>query len=125
MANYRYKRCLIIPVANLEKTIKKLNAPMTWTDEDGETYSENSEFDFTYKICDTHIEIWDNNEYYNIDYLEELNALHYGCAMEFGYKFEPIREDEVHDKLEQAVKKDLGKDKYLEWEDNVRMSVYF
>ncbi len=125
MANYRYKRCLIIPVANLEKTIKKLNAPMTWTDEDGETYSESSEFDFTYKICDTHIEIWDNNEYYNIDYLEELNALHYGCAMEFGYKFEPIREDEVHDKLEQAVKKDLGKDKYLEWEDNVKMSVYF
>lgn len=125
MAQYRYKRTFIIPIANLEKTIKKLNAPMTWTDEDGETYSENSEFDFTYKICDTHIEIWDNNECYNIDYLEELNALHYGCAMEFGYKFEPITEDEVHDKLERAVKKDLGEDKYLEWEDNVRMSVYF
>lgn len=125
MAQYRYKRTFIIPVANLEKTIKSLNAPMTWTDEDGETYSENSEFDFTYKICDTHIEIWDNNEYYNIDYLENKNYMLSERAWEFGFKFEPETEDEVHDKLEQAIKKDLGENKYLEWEDSVKMSVYF
>ena len=125
MANYRYKRCFVIPVANLEKTIKELNAPEVWTDEDGETYTEKSLFDFQYKIEDTHIEIYDANEYYNIDYLENLNCLLHDCAMEFGFKYKPEREDKIHNQLEEAIKKDLGSDKYLEWENGVVMSVYF
>lgn len=125
MANYRYKRCLIIPIANLVKTIKELNSPEVWTDEDGEIYTDKSPFDFQYEIKDTHIEIYDANEYYNIDYLENLNCMLYDCAMEFGFKYEPEREDKVHNQLEKAIKEDLGSDKYLEWEDSVRMSVYF
>ena len=118
-------RRFTIPVSNLEKVIKELNTPSTWTDDDGTTYMDDSMFDFQYRIKDNHIEIFDTNEYYNIDYLEELNCEMYYASQEFGFKYEPTREDEIHDKIEAAIKKDLGKDKYLEWEDNVVMSVYF
>lgn len=47
----------------------------------------------------------------------------YDAAMEFGFKYEPCREDEVHDKLLAAIQKDLGKDYYLEWEDSVVMNI--
>ena len=115
------RRQFTIIVANLEKTIKKLNAPYEW--EDGTT--DKSEFDFQYKICPDHIEIFDANEYYNIDYLENKNCMLSERAWEFGFEFEPETEDDIHNKLERAIKKDLGDDKYLEWEDSVIMSVYF
>lgn len=106
---------------NLEKAIEELNAPYVW--EDGET--DPSMFKFCYNVHKNYITIYDENEYYNIDYLENSNCLAYECSLEFGYKFEPETEDKVHEKLERAIKKDLGKDKYLEWEDSVVMSVYF
>lgn len=106
---------------NLNKAIAELNAPYVW--EDGET--DDSLFNFTYRVFKNHIHIWDENEYYNIDYVENLNCLAYDAALEFGFKYEPTTEDEVHNKLERAIKKDLGNDKYLEWEDSVVMSVYF
>ena len=106
---------------NLDKAIAELNAPYVW--EDGET--DPSMFKFCYNVHKNYITIYDENEYYNIDYLEELNSTMYYGAQEFGFKFEPTTEDEVHDKLEKAIKKDLGNDKYLEWEDSVVMSVYF
>lgn len=112
-------------LTNLEKVIAELNAPTVW--EDGEV--DESRFDFTYR-CVNHeyhnvpiIEIYDRNECYYADYLEELNCLMYDAAQEFGFKYEPIREDEIHNKLNDAIKKDLGDDHYLEWEDNVVMSV--
>lgn len=106
---------------NLKKTIEELNADTVF--EDGESMP--SMFDFTYKVEDNHVRIYDANEYYNIDYLENLNYELSDAAEEFGFKYEPITEDEVHDKLTKAIQKDLGKDKYLEWEDYVVMSVYF
>lgn len=112
-------------LTNLEKVIAELNTPTVL--DDGDVLD--SMFDFTYK-CVNHeyhnvpvIEIYDRNEYYNIDYLEELNSEMYYAAQEFGFKYKPIREDEIHDKLNAAIKKDLGNDHYLEWENNVVMSV--
>lgn len=106
---------------NLENTIKELNSPTVY--EDGETLD--SQFNFKYRMSDNHIEIYDANEQYYMDYLEETNCLLYECSMEFGFEYEPEREDKIFTKLETAIKKDLGEDKYIEWEDNVVMSVYF
>lgn len=106
---------------NLKKTIEELNADTVF--EDGESMS--SMFDFCYHVHKNYITIYDTNEYYNMDYLEELNSEMYYAAQEFGFKYEPEREDEIFNKLTKAIQKDLGKDKYIEWEDNVVMSVYF
>ena len=106
---------------NLEAVIQELNAPTTL--EDGYVLEPN--FDFKYREYPDHIDIFDANECYNIDYLEEVNCMAYDCAQEFGYKYESTTEDDVHNKLTDAIKKDFGEDKYLEWENNVVMSVYF
>ena len=104
---------------NLKKAIEELNSPTVY--EDGETMD--SMFEFKIREGEHGWQIYDCNEYYNIDYLEEVNAIMYDAAMEFGFKYEPCREDEVHDKLLAAVQKDLGTDYYLEWEDSVVMNV--
>ena len=82
-------------------------------------------FDLTYEVADNHVRIYDANEYYNMDYLENLNYELSYAAEEFGFKYEPQTEDEIFEKLTKAIQKDLGKDKYIEWEDEVVMSVYF
>lgn len=106
---------------NLKKTIEELNADTIF--EDGESMP--SMFDFTYEVADNHVRIYDTNEYYNMDYLENLNYELSYAAEEFGFKYEPKTEDEIFEKLTKAIQKDLGKDKYIEWEDEVVMSVYF
>lgn len=107
---------------NLEKTIAELNSS-TIDEEDG--YEITSPFNFNYRPYKDHIYIWDMNEYYNIDYLENLNSLTYQCSREFGFDFVPETDDKIFRKLSNAIKKDLGMDKYIEWEDSVVMSVYF
>ena len=121
MARYTYKRAFLFTPANLERAIKKLNSPYVW--EDGT--KDPSEFNFKYQLYSNHIEIFDANEYYNIDYLENKNCMLSERAWGFGFEFEPETEDDIHNQLERAIKKDFGDDKYLEWEDSVRMSVYF
>lgn len=106
---------------NLENTIKELNAPTVY--EDGEELE--SPFDFTYQVFKNYIHIYDRNESYHIDYLEELNALNRDCAREFGFEYQPINEDKIFTKLTEAIQKDISKEHYIEWEDNVVMSVYF
>lgn len=73
-----------------------------------------SPFSFTYRVEDGRVFIFDRNEYYNIDYLENLNCENYSLAQEFGFKFTPKEEDEIHKQLEDAIKKDFGEDAYLE-----------
>lgn len=99
---------------NLKKVIEELNAP---NEIDGVTYE--SPYDF--KIKDN--KIYDVNECYNIDWLEEQNCLMYDASQEFGFEFEPMSSDTIHDKLLEAVKKDFGEDSYLEWENNVVMVI--
>ena len=103
---------------NLKETIKELNAPSVI---DGETYE--SSFNFIIQEKNNRFYLFDENESYHIDYLEEQNALMYDCSLEFGFKFEAETIDKIHEKLEQAIKKDLGQDAYLEWENNVRMLI--
>lgn len=106
---------------NLKKTIEELNADTVF--EDGESMP--SMFNFSYHVHKNYITLYDENEYYNIDYLENLNYELSYAAEEFGFEYEPETEDEIFEKLTKAIQKDLGKDKYIEWEDSVAMSVYF
>lgn len=106
---------------HLKKVISDLNADIV--DEDGEVID--SVYDFKIEEYPDHLRIYDSNECYHIDYLEEMNSLAYQAADEFGFEYSPMTEDNIFEELNEAVKADFGKDKYLEWEDNVVMSVYF
>ena len=88
---------------NLDKVIANLNAPTTY--EDGETL--NSQFKFEYRVYDNAIDLYDSNENYNINYLDEVNSLTRMCAREFGFE------------------KDFGKDAFIEWENSVVMNIVF
>ena len=103
-------------LANTLKAIEELNAP---TIIDGEEYE--SQFEFVIDIRDGRLFIYDKNENYHIDYLEEQNCLMYDCAMEFGFKFEAETIDKVHKKLEDAIQKDGYS--FLEWWDSVAMLI--
>lgn len=103
---------------HLAEAIKKLNLPSTI---DGEEYE--SLFNFETRIENGLIKLYDANESYHIDYLEEKNSLMYSCAEEFGFTFKPIKEDKVMKRLLEAVQADFGKDAYIEWENNVVMII--
>ena len=84
-----------------------------------------NESTFSFKVRENEdlIFIYDENENYTIDYLEEKNALMEEASFEFGFLCNPIEEDEIYDKIEKAVKKDFGKDTILEWYDHVTLCV--
>ena len=102
----------------LQKALEKLNALYVI---DGETFE--SEFSFKVKEEDDVIFIYDENENYTIDYLEEKNALMQEASFEFGFIFKPIEVDEIYEKIEKAIKKDFGKDAVLDWYDNMTLCV--
>ena len=88
---------------------------------DGETFE--SEFSFKVKEEDDAIFIYDENENYTVNYLEEKNALMQDASFEFGFSFKPIEVDEIYEKIEKAIKKDFGKDAVLDWYDNMTLCV--
>lgn len=103
---------------NLKNVIEKLNAP---TEYDGEIFE--SLFNFIIEQDNNLIYIVDTNEHYYIDYLEEQNCLLKDCAEEFGVDFKPMLHDKIMEQLEEAVKKDFGKNAYIEWYTNIEMIV--
>ena len=105
-------------LTHLNETIKELNAPSVI---DGETFE--SQFEFTLIEENDRLYLFDTKENYYIDYLEEQNSLMYDLSWEFGFKFEAETVDKIHEKLEKAIQKDLGKDAYLEWQDSVKMLI--
>ena len=102
----------------LQKALEMFNTPSII---DGETFE--SEFSFKVKEEDDVIFIYDENENYTIDYLEEKNALMQDASFEFGFSFKPIEVDEIYEKIEKAIKKDFGKDAVLDWYDNMTLCV--
>lgn len=107
-------------LTNLEKVIKELNAPTVY--EDDEVFE--SQFDFTYRIQNnaygqTCIYVYDKNENYYIDYAYDNHIQMLDLAREFGFKVDKNWDDEIHNRLNAAIKKDLGDDIYFEWNDNV------
>lgn len=102
----------------LQKVLEKLNTPSIIY---GETFE--SEFSFKVKEEDDVIFIYDENENYTVNYLEEKNALMEEASFEFGFSFKPIEVDEIYEKIEKAIKKDFGKDTILEWYDHVTLCV--
>ena len=102
----------------LQKALEMLNTPSII---DGETFE--SEFSFKVKEEDDVIFIYDENENYTIDYLEEKNALIQEASFEFGFIFKSIEVDEIYEKIEKAIKKDFGKDAVLDWYDNMTLCV--
>ena len=100
----------------IDKVVAKLNAPI---DDDVESL-------FRFKVVDypDHIEIYDANEQYNIDYDDEAFYLAVDAADEFGFEKPKYDESSVTKSIRDAVKKDFGKDAYPEWQDSVRMVIY-
>ena len=98
---------------NLNNTIKKLNK--MGADENG----KGAWFDFRIRENKRNngsklIEIYDSNEGYNIDYFEEQNSLLYEISRELGFNYEPYENDNIHDELLEAIKKDFADKAYLE-----------
>lgn len=100
----------------IDKVVAKLNAPI---DDDVESL-------FRFKVVDypDHIELYDANEQYNIDYDDEAFYLAVDAADEFGFEKPKYDESSVTKSIRDAVKKDFGKDAYPEWQDSVRMVIY-
>lgn len=104
---------------HLNIAIAELNAP---TEIDGEMVK--SAFDF---VVDPQEEkgvyhLYDRNEYYNIDYGMDGYMLGIQFAEEFGIDPPTEINDKVMEKLEEALRKDVGNaDAYIDWYDNVRM----
>ena len=100
---------------NIDKLVQKLNA------DDGDLESL-----FKFKVVDypDHIELYDANEQYNIDYDDEAFYLAVDAADEFGFEKPKYDESSVTKSIRDAVKKDFGKDAYPEWQDSVRMVIY-
>lgn len=107
---------------NLKKVIKELNSPTTYEYE-GEKEVMESQFNFKIERRENNLVLFDSNENYHIDYLEETNSAMYNLSLEFGFKFTPATTDEIHDKLEKALQQDLGSQAYLEWENSVVMVI--
>ena len=109
---------------NLKKAIEKLNAPIVLEafDEFDEEITD-SPFSFKVRECDGHIEVYDSNECYSVDYAYETFCQMCDLAREFGFEKPTEITDRIHDNLTEAVKKDFGKDAYLEWYDSVVMWV--
>lgn len=103
---------------NLKEAIRKLNAPEII---DGEEFE--SGHDFKLKEDGDRILLYDCNEQYHIGYAEDLYWSMKELAQEFGFEPPDRIEDRIMKKLEAALRKDLGKQAYLEWEDNVRMCI--
>ena len=103
---------------NLRKVIRELNAPI---DIDGEKFERG--FEFKIKKEGDSVLLYDCNERYHADYAYESFCLMRQAAAEFG--FDPPKEydDDIYNKLNEALKKDLGNDAFIEWEDHVRMCI--
>jgi len=103
---------------NLEKVVAKLNSP---TVIDGETFD--SEFDFQIRTGEIYgkeyVDVYDANENYYSDYAYDAHIALVDAAREFGFNVNPHWDDDIRNKLNAAIKKDLGDDCYFEWEDSV------
>ncbi len=106
---------------NLKTLIRKLNAPVIYNDETFESKFSFKLEERTYLgrkvMC-----LFDANENYGLHYEENTNALNYDCAKEFGFKF-IYKPDDIMPQLETALKKDLGENAYLEYENSVIMHI--
>lgn len=112
------KKIKIEKLKNLKKVIEELNSPKTFTWDDGTIDTYESPFEFVIKqrndLYDGAIAVYDVNEFYSIDYEEELSSLcgHYVS-------------DDILPQLEDALKRDLGPNVYLEHYDSVIMTIAF
>ena len=110
-------------MTNLTKVLAELNAPRTFEFE-GETETFDSPFNFvTRETDDGRLEVFDSNEAYWIDYDYDSFVGMCDLAEEFGFERPTEMTDSVHDKIEQAIKLDLGDDAYLEWQNSVVMLI--
>ena len=103
---------------NLRRVIEKLNSPV---EIEGEKFDRG--FNFKIEESSEGLRLYDSNEEYYIDYAYSNYCLTCSAAEEFGFEPPKSYDDEIHEELEQALKKGLGKNAYLEWYDNVSMII--
>ena len=102
--------------ANLDAVLAQFNK------KDG---SGMSSFEFVAEENNGNLRIYDRNEHYHSEYLDDLNSMMANAADEFGFNFTAVTEDKVYKKIEDALRKDgiVTDDNPLEWESNVVLSV--
>lgn len=113
---------------NLEKEIEQLNAPISGKDEDEKDFTIDSLYCFKYKLNENSIIIYDSNEYFHMDLDEEIRCIVHDACKEFGaeYKTPESTVERILGLFKEALKKDLNRtDVIVEWEDNIRLTVYF
>lgn len=103
----------------LSKMVKQLNAPVVY--KDGAT--EESLYHFVIEERNNRVVVYDTHENYHINWLEDTNYEMKELCEEFGRTFKPLETDIIHDKLEKALKMDLGEKAYFEWENNVVLAI--
>lgn len=103
---------------HLNIAIAELNAPM---EIDGETMESN--FDFVLEPQGNGVyHLYDRNECYHFYYAEDAYWSMMDLASEFGFDPPTEMHDKVMEKLEDALRKDVGNaNAYIDWYDNVRM----
>jgi len=107
---------------NLEKAIYKLNVPNVPMEIDGEKIKTN--FDFVLEPQEERgvYHLYDRNEYYWYGYADEVFYFLADSAIEFGFDPPTKMNDPIMEKLEEALRKDVGNaNAYIDWYDNVRM----
>lgn len=107
---------------HLKKLLDTLNAPKEYEFDDGDKEFFDSDFNFKMREDDGKLLIYDTNEVYTINYEEDLADIYSQIADEFGVEMKTPR-DTIMPQILDAVKKDFGKDAYIEWENNVVMTV--
>ena len=107
---------------HLDAVLKKLNAPQTF-EVDGQIETEPSSYDFKYRKEGDMLKIYDANENYTINYVDDLYSMYEELSYEFNFKMPEKIEDKIHPQIEQALKEDGFGDEVLEWENNVIMSI--
>lgn len=104
---------------NLINEMEKINAPVVYKD----GCCEESLYKFVLKEIDGRFYVYDENEQYHIHWLEDTNYELQELAKEFNRTVKSIQKDYMRERLENALKLDLGNDAYFEWSNNVVMVI--
>lgn len=108
-----------IKLENLTKEINKINEPITFAD----GTEEDSLYNFVIEERNNRVVVYDLNENYHINWLEDTNCEIKALCEEFNRPIKLLEKDIMKERLLNALKLDLGENAYFEWENNVVLAI--